>query len=52
MSTGPEYSRVVTEHVQDAVHWFSRGQVNLADEALRRARDAVSASSDGTATEG
>jgi hypothetical protein len=25
MSTGPEYSRVVTEYVQDAVRQFSRG---------------------------
>jgi hypothetical protein len=41
MSTGPDYSRAVTEHVQDAVRWFSRGEGDLADEALRRARDAA-----------
>jgi hypothetical protein len=41
MSTGPDYSRAVTEYVQDAVRWFSRGNGDQAGAAIRRAHDAV-----------
>lgn len=41
MSTGPDYSRAVTEYLQDAVRWFSQGQGDQTAAALRRAHDAV-----------
>ena len=41
MSTGPDYCRPVTEYVQVAVRWFSRGNGDQAEAALRRARGAV-----------
>jgi hypothetical protein len=52
MSTGPDYSRVVTGHVQDAVRAFSRGDGDQADEALGRARDAVPGQAGGPAPGG
>jgi hypothetical protein len=41
MSTGPDYSRAVTEHVQDAVRCFSRGNGDQAQAAILRAHDAA-----------
>jgi hypothetical protein len=41
MSTGPDYSRAVTEYVQDAARCFSRGNGDQTEAAIRRAHDAV-----------
>jgi hypothetical protein len=41
MSTGPDYSRTVTDHVQDAVRSFHRGNGDQAAAAIRRAHEAL-----------
>lgn len=43
MSTGPDYSRAVTEYVRDAVRRFSKGNGDRAGAVLRRAHDAAPA---------
>lgn len=51
MSTGPNYSRAVAEHVQDAVRSFHQGNGKEADAAIQRARDAAPVVNDpGTVT--
>jgi hypothetical protein len=40
LSAGPDYSRSVVRHVQDAVGWFAKGEGDLAGAAVCSAYDA------------